>query len=147
MLARNAGFSTSMIVRGTEGGVVPSLRQKSVYHFYKSPEDIDNSTEIDPINDLGISCDARAVPLPKSITKEDKKDKIETKVDPLEVAKESLKQGLEALSGKETIMSDCILLCSSIILSHLSSNNLESCSKEVNSILKSGSALRRFKKL
>ena len=147
MLARNAGFDSSIVIRGTEGGVVPSLRQKSVYHFYKSPEDIDNSTEIDPINDLGISCDARAVPLPKSITKEDKKDKIETKVDPLEVAKESLKQGLEALSGKETIMSDCILLCSSIILSHLSSNNLESCSKEVNSILKSGSALRRFKKL
>ena len=42
--------------------------------------------------------------IPASISKEDKNDKIETKVDPMEVAKESLKQGMDALGGKPGIM-------------------------------------------
>ena len=33
MLARNAGFDSSIVIRGTEGGVVPSLRQKSIFRM------------------------------------------------------------------------------------------------------------------
>ena len=147
MLARNAGFDSSIVIRGTEGGVVPSLRQKSIFHFYRSPDDEDESFEIDPINELDIKQDARAVPFPASISKEDKNDKIETKVDPIEVAKESLKQGMDALGGKPGIMRDCIAYCSAAISSHVSGNDVKTCYKEITRILDSGSALSRFKKI
>ena len=147
MLARNAGFDSSMVIRGTEGGVVPSLRQRGIFHFYKSPDKQDDSFEIDPVTLLDIKQDARAVPLPDSISKENKNDKIETKVDPLEVAKESLRQGMDALSGTEGIMKDCISYCAATIASHVSGNDIKLCYREVHKILESGSVLSRFKKI
>ena len=147
MLARNAGFDSSIVIRGTEGGIVPSLRQKSIFHFYRSPDHEDGSFEIDPIYELDIKQDARAVPFPASISKEAKNDKIETKVDPMEVAKESLKQGIDAIGGTPGIMRDCIAYCSAAISSHVSGNDVKTCYKEITKILDSGSALSRFKKI
>ena len=96
---------------------------------------------------MDIKQDARAVPFPASIAKEDKNDKIETKVNPMEVAKESLKQGMDALGGKPGIMRDCIAYCSAAITSHVSGNDINTCYKEITKILDSGSALSRFKKI
>ena len=135
MLARNAGFDSSIVIRGTEGGVVPSLRQKSIFHFYRSPDDEDGSLNRS-INELDNQ-DASSS-FPASISKEDKNDKIETKVDPIEVAKESLKQGMDALGGKPGIMRDCTAYCSLAISSHVSGNDVKTCYKEVTKILDSG---------
>ena len=54
--------------------------------------------------------------------------------------------GMDALSGSDGVMRDCILYGATIILSHVTNNSIESCSKEVNQVLSSGSALKRFKK-
>ena len=54
--------------------------------------------------------------------------------------------GMAALSGTEGAMSDCILYGATIILSHVTNNNIQSCVKEIKQVLNSGSALKRLKK-
>ena len=65
--------------------------------------------EINPEIDLDINQEVRAVKIPDSIVKTISNDKIETKVNPIDLAKESLKMGMGALSGTEGAMRDCIL--------------------------------------
>ena len=146
MLARNAKFDTSIVIRGTEGGVIPSLRQKANAFFYKNISNENELVEINPEIDLGINQEVRAVKIPDSIIKTASNDKIETKVNPMDLAKESLKMGMDALSGTEGAMSDCILYGATIILSHVTNNSIPSCTKEIKQVLNSGSALKRFKK-
>lgn len=146
MLARNANFDTAIVIRGTEGGVVPSLRQKGNAHYYKNISSENELIEINPEIDLDISQDVRAVKIPDTIVKHTSSDKIETKVNPIDLAKESLKMGMDALSGSEGTMSDCILYGATIILSHVTNNSIQSCSKEIKQVLNSGIALKRIKK-
>ena len=145
MLARNAGFDSSIVIRGTEGGVVPSLRQKANAHFYLNKEKSDSLMEVEPDKDLKINQTVRAVKIPDAFEKKTKLDKIEIKVDPLEIAKESLRLGMEALSGTNGPMRDCIALSTTIMLQHVSQHSLADCYKEINDVLDSGAALKRFK--
>ena len=144
-LARNAKFDTAIVIRGTEGGVIPSLRQKANAHFYKNIDSENEVIEINPEEDLNIEQDVRAVNIPETITKKVTHDKIETKVNPAELAKESLKLGIKALSGEEGVMADCITYGSAMILNHITGNGIKVSSDEIKKVLKSGSALKRFK--
>ena len=143
-LARNAKFDTAMVIRGTEGGIIPSLRQKSNAHFYTDMTNQDDLIEINPEEDLNIKQDVRAVNIPETIIKKTTHDKIETKVDPSELAIESLKLGVKALSGEEGPMADCIKYGAAIILNHVTGNGIRESAIEIKKVLKSGSALKRF---
>ena len=145
MLARNAGFDSSIVIRGTEGGIVPSLRQKANAHFYLNKDKNDELIEIEPGKDLDINQTVRAVKIPDEFEKKTKLDKIEIKVDAKEIAKESLKLGMDALSGTAGPMRDCIALSTSIILQHVSQQSITDCFREINDVLDSGAALKRFK--
>ena len=145
MLARNAGFDSSIVIRGTEGGIVPSLRQKANAHFYLNKDKNDELIEIEPGKDLDINQTVRAVKIPDEFEKKAKLDKIEIKVDAKEIAKESLKLGMDALSGTAGPMRDCIALSTSIILQHVSHQSITDCFREINDVLDSGAALKRFK--
>ena len=145
MLARNAGFDSSIVIRGTEGGIVPSLRQKANAHFYLNKDKNDELIEIEPGKDLDINQNVRAVKIPDEFEKKTKLDKIEIKVDAKEIAKESLKLGMDALSGTAGPMRDCIALSTSIILQHVSQQSITDCFREINDVLDSGAALKRFK--
>ena len=144
MLARNAGFDSSIVIRGTEGGIVPSLRQKANAHFYLNKDKNDELIEIEPGKDLDINQTVRAVKIPDEFEKKTKLDKIEIKVDAQEIAKESLKLGMDALSGTAGPMRDCIALSTSIILQHVSQQSITDCFREINDVLDSGAALKRF---
>ena len=145
MLARNAGFDSSIVIRGTEGGVVPSLRQKANAHYYFDKEKNDKLIEVEPDRDLNINQTVRAVKIPDEFEKKTKLDKIEIKVDPIEIAKESLKLGMDALSGVNGPMRDCIALSTSIMLQHVSKHSINDCYKEVNKVLDNGAGFKRFK--
>ena len=101
--------------------------------------------EIKP-EDLDILQSSRAVDIPEDIIRKETKDKIESKVDAIDIAKATLKSGLDALSGKDGPMMSCIQLGSAIVLHRISGNSMEQCSQEVLKVIKSGSALERFKK-
>ena len=55
--------------------------------------------EIKP-EDLDILQSSRAVDIPEDIIRKETKDKIESKVDAIDIAKATLKSGLDALSWK-----------------------------------------------
>jgi len=58
-LAREAGFDSACIVRGVEGGVIPSLRQTGKYfHYHDKGGEIEAT--VDPVA-LGIDQPVRAV--------------------------------------------------------------------------------------
>ena len=80
----------------------------------------------------------------ETIIKKTTHDKIETKVDPSELAIESLKLGVKALSGEEGPMADCIKYGAAIILNHVTGNGIRESAIEIKKVLKSGSALKRF---
>ena len=46
-LARQAGYHSAMIVRGVEGGVIPSLSQPSKYHRFEGAG-ADQDVRLDP---------------------------------------------------------------------------------------------------
>ena len=145
-LSRNAEFDTAMVIRGTEGGIIPSLKQNGKVHFYSSKNDKDKLCEVDPVNDLKIQQEVRAVGIPDSFSKLDRTDKIEAKIDPKKLAAESLKLGLEALSGKDGVMKDCIIYGASLILKNITTDDLSVCRKAVKEVIESGSCLDRIKK-
>ena len=97
--------------------------------------------------DLNIKQDVRAVNIPESIKKKSTHDKIATKVNPMDLARESLKHGMKALSGEEGAMADCITYGASLILNHVTNNGIKTSADEIKKVLKSGSALSRFKQI
>ena len=52
-LSRNAQFNSATVIRGTEGGIIPSLRQTGKVHFYHSADKQDDYYDVIP-EDLGI---------------------------------------------------------------------------------------------
>ena len=65
-LARFSGYDSAMIVRGVEGGVIPSLQQPGMLWAYQDKGE-ESAVELDP-NTLGFEQNTRAVPLPKAKT-------------------------------------------------------------------------------
>ena len=65
-LSRNAAFHSASVIRGTEGGIIPSLRQIGKVHYYDSPGEEDKMYEVKP-EDLEINDESRAVDIPDSI--------------------------------------------------------------------------------
>ena len=144
-LSRNAQFNSATVIRGTEGGIIPSLRQTGKVHFYHSAGEQDDSYDVSP-DELGIVQSSRAVDIPEEITRKNTKDKIESKVDAVDIAKETIKSGISALSGNDGPMLSCIQLGAAIVLQRATGDDLDNCSKEVLRVLKSGAALKRMKR-
>ena len=99
MLARHAGFDSCVLVRGVEGGVIPSLRQPGrMVHYFGEGED--EALALDPAA-LQINSEQRAPQLPDGLTAVEPADGIGMTVDAGEVAEAAVEQGLAALSGKQ----------------------------------------------
>ncbi len=67
-LADFSGMDSSLLVRGVEGGVVPSLRQKGLMISYQGITEKDR-VDIDP-KALGITQELRAIAFPKGLSVE-----------------------------------------------------------------------------
>ncbi|MEN8174751.1 MAG: anthranilate phosphoribosyltransferase, partial [Pseudomonadota bacterium] len=67
MLARHVGYDSMLLIRGVEGGVVPSLRQSGRYFFYHDKGE-EQGIDADPA-EIGIEQAVRAVPLPEDLPK------------------------------------------------------------------------------
>ena len=127
-LARLAGFSSAAIIRGCEGGTIPSLQQISRLFEYTAENNVVDTKddieqhmqkrELDPTM-LGIRQDSRAVPIPDDLNpKKTKGDEIESKIDADNLAQYAAQAGMEALQGKAGPARDSLLYGSAIILTH-----------------------------
>ncbi len=145
MLARHVGFDSAILVRGVEGGVIPSLRQAGKYFSYLD-RGVEQGTDIDP-SDVGISQSVRAVPLPEDLPKTTSgPDEIAIAVDIAATAKAAADAGMQALNGKQGPTYDSLVYSGALILNHLGRHNsLQAAADEIRSVLDSGKAANRVK--
>jgi anthranilate phosphoribosyltransferase len=145
MLARHAGFDSALLVRGVEGGVVPSLRQTGVCFNYQHRGE-EQSFDIDPTA-LGIEQSVRSVPLPDDLPQTARPgDEIAVAVDVQATAKAAAHAGLAALEGARGPTYDSLVFSGALILWHLGrENSLAAAADRVRAALDSGRTARRVR--
>jgi len=145
MLARHVGFDSAILVRGVEGGIIPSLRQPGKFFSYQDRGE-EQGMDIDPA-DVGISQNVRAVPLPEDLPKSSTgADEIAIAVDIKATAKAAADAGMQALAGKQGATYDSLVFSGAIALFHLGrANSLKEAGEQIRAALDSGKAANRVK--
>jgi anthranilate phosphoribosyltransferase len=139
-LAKLSGFDSAILVRGVEGGIIPSLKQESKYFAYdmrnKNKGEL-TEVEIHP-DQINIHQDVRAVPLPELAP---------AKFDADQLAEEAAKLGVAALKGKHGPARDSLIYATAIMLVHTGlEKTLQASAEKVRVVLDSGKALVHFQK-
>lgn len=144
MLARHVGFDTALLIRGVEGGVIPSLRQEGKCFYYHDRGE-EQDMDIHPEN-LGIHQPVRAVPLPEDLPKTTSGgDEIAITVDIKATAKAAADAGMAALDGEKGPTYDSLVFGTSLILNHVGKHaSIEEAAEEVRAILDAGVAKKRI---
>lgn len=143
-LARHAGFDSALIVRGVEGGVIPSLRQvgRAVAYQDKGEE---TEYEINP-EAMGIQQTVRSVPLPDDLPKTERDDEIAIMVDVQATAQAAAEAGMAALCGNKGATYDSLVLSAAMVLHHLGrAKTLPEAADMARAALDSGKAAKRVK--
>lgn len=145
LLARHAGYDSALLVRGTEGGVIPSLRQTGkIWHYHAKGEE--KEVDIKP-ETLGIEQELRAVPLPEDLPGYRRKtDGVASSVDAHAIAAEAARAGIEALEGKTGATSDALVYGAALCLWHLGHcKTLAEAAAHAREVIGSGKALTHFR--
>ncbi|MCU7803237.1 MAG: anthranilate phosphoribosyltransferase [Candidatus Thiodiazotropha sp. (ex Lucinoma borealis)] len=143
-LARFAGFEGCLLVRGTEGGVIPSLRQSGMIYRY---QDMGQEEAIDISPDaLGIEQPLRAVPLPDDTTINTNGDEIARIGNVSGVAMAAAETGLRALQGEKGPAYDSLLYSCALILWHAGRfHSVTVAADQVRQVLDSGAVHHRMR--
>ncbi|RMD71846.1 MAG: anthranilate phosphoribosyltransferase [Gammaproteobacteria bacterium] len=143
LLARHAGFDSALLVRGVEGGIIPSLQQTGKVFFYHDRGE-EQPMEVDP-SALGIQQTVRAAPLPPDIPKAEGGDEITAAVDTHALAQAAAERGMAALRGEKGPTYDALVYGGALCLYHLRRHaTLPEAAEAVRHVLDSGEAHRRF---
>lgn len=145
MLAAQSGFDSALLVRGIEGGVIPSLRQPGKLFSYKGETVV---READPSpQELGIEHELRAVPIPDSCKQEGGSlEEVTGDYNREAFTRATVDAGLAALGGEKGMTYDALVYGGANILWHLQRHEtLIECADAVRAVLDSGAALKRFK--
>ena len=142
-LARQAGFASAAIVRGSEGGVMASLRQPAeMFEYHHSDEE--QRRKIDPAA-VGITRDTRNVPLPGSLPNVSASDSVAAKVDADALAAAAAQTGLAALDGASGAARDSLIYAAAVVLTHLQPDRaMSDAADTARRALDSGAAKDRF---
>jgi len=128
-----AGFDTSLLIRGIEGGIVPSLRQKGLMISYVGGVE-KASVEIDP-KMMSINQELRSIAFPKGLN---------IKSDKTNLAEYTIALGMAALAGEKGMYYDGLVYLASLILWHVNKFDLiEEAATRVRHVLDSGRVIKR----
>ena len=146
-LARVGGFASSAVVRGVEGGVVPSLAQDARVFVGGDGEGLAR-TELDPAA-LGIARDDRAVPLPEALeavrAREARSVRAPGDGFAEALARHAAGVGLAALDGERGIARDALVYGGAVALHALGeAPSLVEAAERVRGVLDDGSARARL---
>jgi len=144
MLARHVGFDSLLLVRGTEGGIIPSFRADA--HIVRFNEAIEyDEIDID-LTPLQLMRDYRAEDIPENLPLASEKDNpIGMKWDIDKLSALCAQQGREALSGKQGALYDAAVLGSAMIMWHTGfSTSVKEAVDKARSVIASGEALSRL---
>lgn len=144
-LAKISGFESAVLIRGVEGGVIPSLKQESKYFEYKNNCEL---TEVEIHPDLvNIQQDVRAVPLPELNAAKSKGDETAAKIDTDQLAKQAAKVGVAALKGEQGPARDSLIYSTAIMLTHMGvEKTIHASAGKVRTVIDSGKAFAHFQK-
>jgi anthranilate phosphoribosyltransferase len=147
LLARHAGFDSALLVRGVEGGVIPSLiNTGKVFHYHHLGEE--TSTEFEPA-DLGIEQSVRAAPIP-AVPAADASDESHgaAPFDAAAVAKAAAEAGMAALAGRPGATRDGLVCGAALCLWHLGRHgSLKDAADAVRGALDRGKALEHLRRM
>jgi len=143
LLARDAGFDSALLIRGVEGGVVPSLRQSGkAFHYHERGEE--QPVDFNPA-DWGIVQALRAPQIPCTPNEAG-----EGELGPLDataVAKAAAQAGLDALRGAPGPTRDALVCAGALCLWHLRRrDSLQAAAEAVRQVLDNGQALARIQR-
>ena len=140
LLARHAGFDSALIVRGVEGGVIPSLVHTGrAFHYHDRGEE--TYTDFKP-HELGIEQSARAPRIPGT----DEEGESAAPLDAAAVAKAAAEAGRAALAGQSGATRDSLVYGAALCLWHLGRHgDLRSAAYAVRGAIDSGKALERLR--
>ncbi len=142
-LAKQSGFASAAIVRGSEGGVMASLRQPAEMFEYHG-DGKEHPRKIDPAS-AGIKQNVKTVPLPESLPAVSASDNIAVKVDADALAMAAAQTGLEALRGAPGPARDSLIYAGAIVLTHLKRHpSMAEAADQIRRVLDNGAALARF---
>lgn len=143
MLARHAGFDSCLMIRGVEGGIIPSLRQKGkMFYYHNMGEEL--AQEFNP-SDIGIEQSVRATPLPDDLPPKAAADDVGTDFDVLVAATRAAEEGIAALNGQQGSAYDALVYAGAIALWHLKKfEHINDAAKQIREVLNNGSALEHF---
>lgn len=145
LLARHMEFDSVLLVRGVEGGVIPSLRQagRCVFYHDRGEEQV---LDMDP-GAMGIQETVRAAPLPDDLPKAARPgDEIAIAVDMGALAEATVKAGRDALRGGGSgPIYEGLVYGASLVLYHLRRYpSLVDAALAVRKVLDSGEVLSRL---
>lgn len=142
-LAKAVGYDSAMVLRGVEGGVVPSLRQAAKVHRLVDGQ----STQLEMLpTDFAIESEQRAIALPTqfdgvegiNMTAEQRQD----------LAHAVLETGMQALSGEHGMARDALVYGAALILWHCQkATDYKEASDRVAKVIDNGAALSHFSSL
>ena len=143
-LARFVGFDSAMIVRGVEGGVIPSLQQPAKLFSYHDGG-AEQEQQLDP-KEFGIEQATRAVPLPKDLPAPAVKLITSNQEFDVDAAAGRIAEiGVDALKGATGPARDALIYSASICLKHLGkADDHNAAATMVKEVLDSGKALACF---
>lgn len=145
MLARHAGFDSALLVRGVEGGIIPSLRQAGKGYAYHDQGE-EHDFEINP-ESLGIAQTTRGVPLPPDLPQAARPgDDIAIAVDIDAMGRAAARAGIAALEGNPGPVRDSLILAGALCLHHVHRYAVLSVAADaVRTVLDNGAALARLR--
>jgi len=144
-LARHVGFDSALLIRGVEGGVIPSLRQAGKCFYYKDMGDL-QALDLDPTS-IDIKQRLRITPLPENLPSSNRPgDEITLASDRKATAKAAAEAGLRALEGEKGPSYDALVYAGSLILAHTGKvPSLAEGASLVREVLNSGVARERIR--
>lgn len=143
-LAAHAGFASSILVRGVEGGIVPSLSQAARY--FTSTDGVELlQTDMEPA-ELGIEREERAIALPAHLTDDSIRSvKAPGNAFAREIATHAAQAGLAALAGEAGAARDSLIYAGAVIVQARGlSDSLPEAADLIRRVLDSGEARQRF---
>lgn len=143
MLARHMELDSLLLVRGTEGGIIPSFKAKA--HFIRYSGD-SAAEELDvALEPLELARDYRAEDIPETMPVPATTVYLGMKWDINALAKLCAERGLDALNGKAGAVYDAAVLGSALIMWHMGkSPTVEDAASKARAAIASGEALKRL---
>ncbi len=144
MLARHSHYKSMLLVRGTEGGLVPSFAKPAHVVRYM---DNDVNTELDfDLHECGLNRDFRAADIPETVPLAGSNtDRIGMKWDLDKLSLACAETGQAALGGQPGALQDAAVLGAALTLWHLGkAPDLTQAADQARAAIASGEALKRL---